>query len=167
MNSYVDCHCHGLWDVDDGIQDKKDTLVLLQTAHDSHIKRIFMTPHMNVKGKYMPSSDQIHFKLQQLRLMIVQNKLDIEVKLGQELLVDAFGLEYIQTKQHRAYEDTDYVLCEFSVFGFNPLLIDQAIYELSLHHQTMILAHPERYFETEEMAIKTVRHWIKQGAYIQ
>jgi len=167
MNSYIDCHCHALWDVDDGIKYKKDTLILLETAHQNKINRIFMTPHMNVKGKYMPSLDQVQFKLQQLKLMIAQHQLNIEVKLGQELLVDAFGLEYIQTKQHRPYQDTDYVLCEFSVFGFNPSLIDQAIYELSLHKQTLILAHPERYFETPEAAIRTCRHWIKQGAFIQ
>jgi protein-tyrosine phosphatase len=43
---FLDCHCHALWDFDDGVKTKDEALALLRCAHSTGIATIFVTPHL-------------------------------------------------------------------------------------------------------------------------
>lgn len=166
MNKFVDTHCHGLPLVDDGVQSNESALIMLNQAVESQIRLVFMTPHVIPNGKFFPTKNLVDHKLKALKAQAKANKLPIEIKLGCEITLSADGLKFIQDKGHWPYQDTDFVLVEF-IPPFDENLIQEAIYELKRQGQTMLIAHPERYFSNPKEAIARVTVWRKAGAFMQ
>lgn len=166
MTKFVDTHCHGLPLVDDGVQSNESALIMLNQAVESQIRLVFMTPHVILNGKFFPAKSLVDHKLSALKAQAKAHKLPIEIKLGCEITLSDDGLKFIQDKGHWPYQDTDFVLVEF-IPPFEEKLIQEAIYELKRQGQTMLIAHPERYFSDPKEAIKRVTGWRKAGAFLQ
>jgi len=166
MTSFVDTHCHGIPNVDDGVQSDDAALLMLRHAVESQIRLIFMTPHVIKEGRYFPDKALLTKKIKHLQKQIKDNDLDIQVKLGCEIMISPESLTMIQEKAYWGYQDTDYVLIEFMP-PFDETLIQDALYELKRQNKQILIAHPERYFSNPKEAKQRVKGWIEAGAYMQ
>jgi protein-tyrosine phosphatase len=164
MSKLIDIHNHVL-PIDDGAQDYRDSLRMLQDAVESNISTVFVSPHIIPNGKYCPTIEFILDEVNKLKEMA--KDIPIEIKYGSEFQVNADSLPFIENKQYLCYENTDYLLVEFSRSSLYHGLIEDALDELSSHGVKVIIAHPERYFETVEEAVSKCKRWIKHGYYIQ
>jgi protein-tyrosine phosphatase len=165
MTSFVDTHSHGIYAVDDGVQEAEGTLRFLQIAVNHGTKIQFMTPHYLSGGKYQPSKTLLAQRMAEIRTLIAEQHLPIEVRLGVEVYLDEAGLAWIRAKKHWPYEKTRYVLVEFVPPYDQPMILD-AIHELRLQNQTMIIAHPERYFTDPKLCVQTAQSWVSEGAFL-
>jgi protein-tyrosine phosphatase len=165
MTSFIDTHSHGIYAVDDGVQEAEGTLRFLQIAVNHGTRLIFMTPHVLNGGKYHPSKALLKQRMDHINTMILEHQLPIEVRLGVEVYLDQAGLDLIIKKGHLPYQGTHYVLVEF-VPPYDQNLILDAMHELRLQNQTMIIAHPERYFTDPKLCVETTQKWIAEGAYL-
>jgi protein-tyrosine phosphatase len=165
MTRFVDTHSHGIYAVDDGVQDAEGTLRFLHIANEHGTRLLFLTPHVLNEGKYHPSKTLLKERMDHIRTMVEMHHLPIDVRLGVEVYLDEAGLRLIQAQGHLPYENTRYVLVEF-VPPYDPQLIQDALHELSLQNQTMIIAHPERYFSDAQLCVRTARQWVDAGAFL-
>jgi len=164
MSKLIDIHNHVL-PIDDGAKDYRDSLRMLQDAVESHISTVFVSPHIIPNGKYCPTKEFILDEVVKLKEMA--KDIPIEIKYGSEFQVNADSMPFILNKQYLCYEDTDYLLVEFSRNSLYHGLIEDSLDELSSQGVKIIIAHPERYFESVEEAVSKCRRWIKHGYYIQ
>ncbi|GEM_PF-930654 len=164
MSKLIDVHNHVL-PIDDGAKDYRDSLRMLQDAVESHISTVFVSPHIIPNGKYCPTTEFILKEV--IKLKEMAKDIPIEIKYGSEFQVNADSMPFIQNKQYLCYEGTDYLLVEFSRTSLYHGLIEDALDELSSNGVKIIIAHPERYFESVEEAVSKCRRWIKHGYYIQ
>ena len=165
MTSFVDTHSHGIYAVDDGVQDAEGTLRFLHIAVNHGTRLLFMTPHVLNEGKYHPSKALLKQRMDHIRALIAEHHLPIEVRLGVEVYLDEAGLRLLQAQGHLPYENTRYVLVEFTP-PYDANLIRDAIHELALINQTMIIAHPERYFSDPKLCVETAKSWVQAGAFL-
>lgn len=163
---FIDTHCHGIPQVDDGVQSDDSALILLSQAVESQTSLIFMTPHIIYKGRFFSTKKLLESKLETLRQQAKANNLNIVLKLSCEIMMNEDGLKYIQDQDYWGYQDTNYVLIEF-VPPYDEVLITKSLYELHKQNKRVIIAHPERYFSDPKIAIKTVSHWRSLGAFFQ
>jgi len=166
MTSFVDTHCHGIPNVDDGVQSDDAALLMLKHAVESQIRLVFMTPHVIKEGRFYPDKALLNRKIKHLQKQIKDNDLDIQVKLGCEIMITPESLKMIQEKDYWGYQDTDYVLIEFMP-PFEENLIQDALYELKRQNKRVLIAHPERYFASPKIAIERVKAWKETGAFMQ
>ena len=165
MTSFVDTHSHGIYAVDDGVQEAEGTLRFLQIAANHGTRLIFMTPHVLNGGKYHPTKVLLRQRMDYIQNLIREHQLPIEARLGVEVYLDQAGLELIIQKGHLPYQNTKYVLVEF-VPPYDQNLILEAMHELRLQNQTMIIAHPERYFTDPKLCVQTAKKWVNEGAFL-
>ncbi|MDP3306601.1 MAG: CpsB/CapC family capsule biosynthesis tyrosine phosphatase [Erysipelotrichaceae bacterium] len=164
-NKFVDTHCHALWDFDDGVKSMDESLALLRCAQITGIVTLFVTPHIN--GIYNPTQEEIKSKTQELIDLKNQNSIPIEVKYACEFRVSDESMQEIIDKKYVCYQDTDYLLVEFVRRIIDLRLIEDALYELKILGVKPIIAHPERYFDSERQAIDYCKKWLSWGAFFQ
>jgi protein-tyrosine phosphatase len=165
MSRFIDTHSHGLYAVDDGVQDAEGMLRFLKIAAEHQTKLLFMTPHLINGGKYHASRALLDQRMAEVAALICDHHLDLEVRLGAEIYLDEAGLTMIRQKEHLPYSGTNYVLVE-SVPPYDVQLLDAALIELKKQGQRMLIAHPERYFRDTRKCLRVTRRWIEQGAYL-
>ena len=129
-NKFVDTHCHALWDFDDGVKNMDESLALLRCAQSTGIVTLFVTPHMN--GIYNPKIEDIKSKTQELINLKNQNNLNIEIKFACEFRISDDSMQSIFAKDYVCYQDTDYLLVEFSRRIIDLRLIEDVLYELKI-----------------------------------
>ncbi len=164
MSRFIDTHSHGIYGVDDGVQDFDGTIRFLEIAVKHRTKILYMTPHYVSDGKYKVSHDDLMSRMTEIRNHVHALKLPIDIRLGSEIYLNEAGLEHLRRGNHWPYENTSYVLIE-SVPPYELTLIDQAIEELKKSGLKAIIAHPERYFPDVQTCLMTVKRWIGKGAY--
>lgn len=166
-NKFVDTHCHALWDFDDGVKTEDEALALLRCAIRTGIVTLFVTPHQVSKGVYDPTFEEIKRKTDDLIRLKDQHELPIEIKYACEFRINEEAMEAIIQKRFVCYQDTDFLLVEFTRRTIDLRLIEDAIYELRLLGIKPIIAHPERYFDSEKQAVEYCKKWQSWGAYFQ
>lgn len=166
MNKFIDLHNHVL-PIDDGAQDWDDSIEMLYCAVESQISTVFVTPHIIPGGKYFPSSKKIKTNLSRLKKIALEKELQLNLKVASEFQINRHCMEAINHKSFLTYENTDYLLVEFTRTILYTPLLDQALDELVYQGHKIIIAHPERYFESVEEAIDICLLWVKRGYYLQ
>ncbi|AUD62868.1 hypothetical protein BK010_04435 [Tenericutes bacterium MO-XQ] len=81
----IDIHTHILFDVDDGAHSIEDSINMLTSASCIGIKHVVLTPHVS---KYRPSKcskDMMIKRYDQLKAVINERGMDIELYLGAEI----------------------------------------------------------------------------------
>jgi protein-tyrosine phosphatase len=76
-------------------------------------------------------------------------------------------IESIVAKRYVCYQDTDWLLIEFTRRIIDTRVIDDAVYELSRMGVNCLIAHPERYFDNEKQAVDTCKKWKALGCHFQ
>lgn len=167
MNDFIDTHAHVLPEIDDGAESDTESLKMLEAAVKSQIRCVFATPHLIPKGIYHPTKKRLNERFRHLEALRDQAKLDIELRLGCELRLNAETLDVILKNDYLTYQGTDYVLVEMNLSTLNHSYIDTCLSELVSQGKKILIAHPERYFQDTDSALKQVKAWKKAGYFMQ
>jgi protein-tyrosine phosphatase len=165
--SFIDLHNHCFTAMDAGVQSQEEALMMLKTAVKSDIKIMYVTPHREPNGRFDPNNETVLKAWRKLRKLASVNDLDIDVRYGEEFRIKIDSIDLIKNNQVLCYHRTDYVLIEFTRTNVFSKLVDQAIELLHEQGKNILIAHPERYFDDINEAVKTCRNWVKQGCYLQ
>ena len=140
----IDIHSHLIYGVDDGTKTKEESIEILKNLRDNNITDIILTPHYIVDTGYTSSKiDNIKI-YKELKKELEQNKIDINIYLGNEIYIDRNILNYVEKNEMCTLNNTEYILIELPMSGVYPDYFD-IINNLINDGCKVILAHPERY----------------------
>ncbi|NMB27005.1 MAG: capsular biosynthesis protein [Tissierellia bacterium] len=138
----IDIHNHILPSVDDGAEDIDESIKMAKFYLKSGISRIIATPHY-IEGAWNSTKVENQKALEKLKISLDENKLDLEIYLGNEIYITMDILNYIEKGIVSTLNDSRYILIEFPMLDI-PLYTENIIYKLLLKGYIPIIAHPER-----------------------
>lgn len=159
----VDIHCHLIPNIDDGSNDLDSSLVQIRAMAAGGIRQAFLTSHY-MKGHYEYSRQDYDARLETLRAVAAQEKLDISLHPGFEIFIQPNILQDIQAN-NLCLGDSRYVLIESDLNGL-PHDFYTNVYPLLRAGYKPILAHAERYVSIMKSP-KEARGLTEQNIYIQ
>ena len=159
----VDIHSHLLPGIDDGAQTLDHTLGMLRKFEELGYQKMVLTPHV-MSGVYNNTPEIIREKLEEVRNLIRETKINLEVDASAEYYLDDTFLELIRTNNLIPFNG-NHILFECS-FRDVPLLLDQVIFELQSKQYQPIIAHLERYYYYHK-SIEKAQQLRAQGVLIQ
>ena len=139
----VDMHSHLLPGLDDGLQEIEQTIQFIKELQQLGYKKLICTPHI-LSGVYNNSPEIILPKLELVKLALEENKIDIQVEVAAEYMVDADFEAYINEGLPLLTFGKNLILIEMS-YAAPSNNIEQVIFQLRLKGLQPVLAHPERY----------------------
>lgn len=160
----IDIHSHIIHSVDDGAEDIDMVVAMLQKAKDSGTKSIILTPHY-FKGKYMTPINDVKKKLEQIKSIAKESKIDINIYCGQEIYYTSELLEDLDAGEIGTLNDTRYMLIELNLIDFDSKVLD-TLYELRIRNIVPIIAHPERYVKFQKNN-EAINDFIDEGCLFQ
>ena len=137
----IDIHCHLLYGVDDGAEDRQVSAAMLRDAAEQGIQAIILTPHYR-QGMFKYPLEEIRAAYEDI--YSEAEKLGVMVYLGCEYHADGDTGENFKNGRCLTLADSDHVLVEFkyeSSIGF----IRNTLNDLLAHGYTPVIAHAERY----------------------
>ncbi len=149
----VDIHSHILPQVDDGSTSFSMSLEMLKTEMEQGITDIILTPHYRKKYKLSPA--QLTEKFNDFCLEVKKNGIDVNLYLGEEILIDRNFKSIFVEKEVLTINQTKYVLIEFSESTYFD--VSEAVYVLTLLGYIPIVAHVERYKYVDFDAIREIK----------
>lgn len=164
---YIDIHGHYAWNVDDGIETRKDAIEALKIAKDEHIEAVVATPHV-ISGRHT-KEDLRNIKQRINELKKEAKTQQIEVYEGCELFLNHDAMEALTHDLFIPIENTKYLLCEFDVrkeLSQDETEVEDILYEMTLKGYTPVIAHVERYFK-DKIDIDRIQEWVEAGYVIQ
>lgn len=159
----TDIHCHIIYGVDDGAQDRETAAEMLRIAHSEGIRNIILTPHYKVH--HHADINTVNEKALKLKKIIEDEGLDIRLFLGSEIQYFADAPSYIEDGHIARMCGSRYVLAEFMPKD-DIRHIKAGLYDLQSSGYLPILAHIERY-ECMLGNIDHARDLKNSGIYIQ
>lgn len=160
----IDIHSHILPGIDDGSKDMEMSIKMLKLAEAKGTKTIVATPHY-IRGIYENYYDEVFDSYQKLKITSASAGINIEILLGQEVMLDKYSLKLCKEKKLRGINGTSYMLIEFPMDRLPKDALD-LIYELKLQGIKPIVAHPERYEYINE-APTNINEFIREGCIFQ
>ena len=161
----IDMHSHIIYGVDDGSKNKEMTLEMLKLSIGCGVKKIVATPHY-MKGRFVVEYGEIKDKVNELRQIIKNEALDIEIYCGQEVYYRENILEYYEEGAIGTINDSRYMLIELPMREFDVNNVIDNLYELTLKGIVPIIAHPERYMPFIKKP-SLINDFIKEGYLFQ
>lgn len=164
MKNFIDIHSHILPGVDDGSDSYETSMRMLKCAADDGISGIILTPH-NKPGRRNMYFSKMTSRAEELRKMMVEENINIELYIGSELYYRSGLLEEISDDMAGTLAGSRYALVEFNPFEDYDY-IRNGIYSLQTGGYYPILAHAERY---RNVCAKKcgIDDLIEMGCYIQ
>lgn len=150
----IDLHTHINFNLDDGCKNLDESIELLNQAHKLNIKYIACTTHNTNAGDYKKNFDI---------LSDYAKKLDIELVVGNELILDIKTYETLLNNVAHTINNTKYVLVEVKNFISEHYIIE-SLENLIQNNFIPILAHPERLHISD---IKFFMNVKKTGTLLQ
>lgn len=160
----IDIHSHILPGIDDGAKDLETSLKMLKMAEEKGTKIIVATPHY-IHNRYENLYEENLKLYEYIKKEALAADINIEILLGQEIMLDKNSLNLCKEKRLRGINDTQYILVEFPMDKLPKDALD-LIYELRLLNFIPILAHPERYVYILE-EIELVNDFLEEGCLFQ
>ena len=161
----IDMHSHIIYGVDDGSKNKEMTLEMLKLSIGCGVKKIVAT-HQYMKGRLVVEYGEIKDKVNELRQIIKNEALDIEIYCGQEVYYRENILEYYEEGAIGTINDSRYMLIELPMREFDVNNVIDNLYELTLKGIVPIIAHPERYMPFIKKP-SLINDFIKEGYLFQ
>lgn len=161
----VDIHSHIINEIDDGSKSIEMTINMIKKAKESGTTDIIATPHF-IRGRFEVEYKEVIKKVEELKRISKENKIDINIYSGQEVYYNKNLLEYYNDGIIGTINNTKYMLIELPMLEFDIEEVVNTIYELQIRGITSIIAHPERYkqFIKKPSMINTL---IKEGMLFQ
>lgn len=160
----IDLHCHIIFNTDDGASKIENSINILREAAEAGFTKICCTPHY-VEPQYIKTKQDNKEKLELLREKIKEEKIDIELYLGNEIYISDKMKDLLENGTISTIADTNYVLVELPLTQ-KLLGAEELIEELIFAGYTVILAHPERYLYAQK-DLKYLDSFIERGVYLQ
>lgn len=156
----IDIHSHAMPFVDDGCDSWEKALFLLSEECKLGVTDLILTPHF--REEYILSKNKLKEVFNELKNKALQNKIPLNLYLGQEIFVDKTVKKLLQSGELLTLNGTEYVLLEFDYK--EECEIADIVYEFKRSGYKPVVAHLERYsYVTEEDASE-----IKElGGFIQ
>ena len=140
----VDIHSHIINEIDDGSKSIEMTINMLKKAEESGTTDIIATPHF-MRGRFEVEYKEVIEKVEELKKIVKENNIDINIYVGQEVYYSKNLLEYYNDKMIGTINNTKYMLIELPMLDFDIDEVINTIYELQIRGIVPIIAHPERY----------------------
>ena len=140
----IDIHSHFLPLVDDGPKTLAGSMAILKALAEQGVTDVIATPH------FVPETNYVSSRIQNLRVLAVvrdkmkEEKIRINVYLGNELYIDRKIAMLVKTRMISSLADSQYLLVELPLDGEYPNYKDIFMDLLDAGYK-VILAHPERY----------------------
>lgn len=139
----VDIHCHILPGIDDGAENREESLKMLRMASEEGFTDIVATPHYRA-GRFETTAGEIQQKLHELRKAAIVERIPVRIYAGSEIYYFEKAASFLREGRLCTMNGTSFVLVEFS-----PTVLFQtmrnAMEELLGTGYSPILAHAERY----------------------
>ena len=164
MRGLIDMHCHILPGVDDGSQDMEQTINMLKIAYEDGIRGIIATPHYHI-GRMIADREQCAKRLTEIRNVIKELGLDMEIYSGNEIYYFSEAMDKISEKEIHTLADSSYVLIEFEP-KVDYLRIQRAVSNVAREGYVPVIAHVERYMCLVEKADRC-EELVSRGALLQ
>ncbi len=140
---HCDIHSHLLAGIDDGAKDWDDALAIILELKKSGITKLITTPHI-MNDVYRNTPEIILGKLQELKALLAEKKIDIEIEAAAEYYLDEQLYQQVLDKQRLLTFGKKYLLFETN-FLSEPYFLKDFIFHASTQGYQLVLAHPERY----------------------
>ena len=166
MKGIYDIHCHIVPGVDDGAENLKMSVRMLQKEYDDGVRGIIATPHFRY-DMFEPSMELV--KKQFLRLRKAAREIGdegIEMYLGCELHSSMDMADCLKRGERLTMAGSRYVLAEFRTSD-EKSYIRERIQALIRNGYYPIVAHVERYRSVVKSGIDFIDELRDMGAYIQ
>lgn len=159
----ADIHCHILPYVDDGAEQKEESLVLLKSQFEQGVRVVCCTPHLR-KGMFETPDEVIYEQFQKLkeRARIFRGKMHLY--LSREYYCDSSFIRRIEAGNVITMGNGKYLLTEFSS-RYSEKELYEYIRLIRKCGYRPLIAHVERYPEVKNL--KSVEKMIHLGAKIQ
>lgn len=142
-NLLVDVHSHLVPGIDDGAQTLEHAIGMINRFHELGYRKLIMTPHV-MSGVYENSPEIILDAFHQLKEVIYQMELPIELEVSAEYFLDETLFERVRKKDLLPFMG-NHILFECS-FRYEPQQLDEFIFLLCSNGYQPVIAHFERYF---------------------
>ena len=139
-----DLHSHILYDIDDGSRNLDDSLKIIKKAFDNGVRDIILTPHYIKDSLYNANNKEKMKKLKKLKKELRENKIDINLYLGNEVYIDEDIVELVEKCEISTINNSRYILIEFPL-NSKFLMLEEVLFKLKKNNLVPIIAHPERY----------------------
>lgn len=158
----TDLHSHLLPDLDDGVKSWSESLDIIQTLSSLGYSKLITTPHINSEY-FRNESVGINQKLSQLRELLTQQQIPMQVEAAAEYYLDEELLRKVQAKETLMTFGKSYLLFETN-FLTEPYQLKDFIFQIITQGYKPILAHPERY---AYMTIEKAQELRDRGVLLQ
>jgi tyrosine-protein phosphatase YwqE len=140
---HTDIHSHLLAAIDDGVKNWEEAETVLRGFLELGFKRIITTPHI-MSDTYPNKPSEIIQKHQELKKLIAERKIEIDIQAAAEYYLDENLFAQITKKESLLTFGDRYLLFETN-FVSEPLQLKEFIFQATSQGYRLILAHPERY----------------------
>lgn len=160
----TDLHSHLIPGIDDGSQSLDTSLAMLNAFGDLGFKKVITTPHI-MRDYYPNTREGILDGLQNLRVHMENNDIDMEIEASAEYYLDEFVFEQSKDPGTLLPIKDKFILFEMSFMDECPFL-KEFIFNLKTKGFVPILAHAERYVYYFNK-LDLIEDLIERGVLIQ
>jgi protein-tyrosine phosphatase len=144
----TDMHSHLLPGIDDGANDMETSLQLIRGMKELGYQKLITTPHI-IWDMYRNTPKIINEKLEEVRMAVKHEGIDIELHAAAEYFLDEHVEELLKKKEPLLTVSGNKVLTEFSM-AFPSMNIKDILFDMQMQGYQPIIAHPERYIYLQQ-----------------
>jgi protein-tyrosine phosphatase len=160
----VDMHSHLLPAIDDGSKSIEESLQLIQQLQKLGYRKLITTPHI-MNDFYKNTPEIIYTKLNDLKKILEEQQIDLEIEAAAEYYLDEWFINQIQKGEKLLTFGNKYILFETNFYN-KPAQLFDVIFNLQSQGYKPVFAHPERYFYLHTN-FKTLEKIAERGVFLQ
>jgi protein-tyrosine phosphatase len=162
--SFIDLHCHILWDLDDGCQSPEETLAAARALAAAGFTEAAPSPH--VQARYGGGDAALsRARLEEARALLERERVGLRLHASGENIIDGDFLGALAAGATRRLGDgARYALVEVPFLAPAPML-GMIIRRMAAAGVRPIIAHPERCVEFEQPG--RAEEMVELGAALQ
>ena len=143
LRTMIDLHCHILPGIDDGPKTIEESLEMARVFEQAGYTHVVATPHAVPGTTWMPDSENIRDRLDELNQAIAKEGINLKVLPGMEIALDPNISDLLDHGKVQALAGTSYVLIEPPFQRF-PWGWEEVFFAVLSKGYKVLLAHPER-----------------------
>lgn len=139
----TDVHSHLLAGIDDGVQTVEEAVAVIRVFQEFGYRKLITTPHV-MQDYYRNTPEIIASRLAELRKVLAERRVDIEVEAAAEYYLDETMIARVENKEPFLTFGQRLLLFETNMIN-EPYQLKEFIFQISMQGYKPVLAHPERY----------------------
>lgn len=161
----IDIHSHLLYGIDDGSKSIEESVSIIKHMGEIGYTDIIITPHYIRDSHYNSSRSDNLILLDNLRKVLCEESIDVNIFLGNEIYIDDDIDELLEEGEISSLNNSKYLLIELPMSGEYEGYVDIFEHLIDIGYK-VILAHPERYLAFQKDFNK-IYELEKIGVYFQ